>query len=86
MSFFDKFRRNFPCPYCTKAVIVQATGRGAYRLIHKVPGCEIHDKPTHTNRAVLLSAFDSYCKPKRIYPNVDGLDAKGNLDPSIFKL
>lgn len=84
-SFLGAFgeRRTFPCPYCQKEVGVQK-GRqeGAYRLLHVDGQCKVAASlkvPKQHYNAALLSSFDSYCKPKRIFERLEGLDENGDI-------
>jgi hypothetical protein len=86
---FDRFRRQFPCPYCAKPVIVQEKGHGSYIFKHKVPDCETSLKPSKRHAGDLLSAFVSFCKPKMVYPPVEGLEDAAAREaagrPTIFR-
>lgn len=78
MGLFRKGRR-FPCPFCTKEVIAESSGHGAWKLKHKCPGGPPKDITPVTYRSLMLSAFVSYCKPPNVYPRIEGVDDSGNI-------
>jgi hypothetical protein len=66
---------SFPCPYCTKVVVVEYHSNGtSYKLLHKVPGCPTFEKPTSKTKGDLIQAFVFHCRPTTRFGAIDDHD------------
>lgn len=71
---------SFPCPYCTRDVVVSYGVKGDATLRHKPSDCVAYAKPDKNTRGDLAQAFVFHCRPTMRFPALSGLE-----DGEVFK-